>query len=74
MAPALGIDFGTSNSAVAAIDADGRAKLLPMEGESSTLPTAVFLNAEDKTVHIGREALSRYLAGHDGRLMRSLTR
>jgi len=71
-APALGIDFGTSNSAIAAVDSSGLAKLLPLEGGLSTLPTAVFFNAEDKTVHFGREAVALYLAGTDGRLMRSL--
>jgi hypothetical chaperone protein len=70
--PALGIDFGTSNSAVAALDASGLARLLPLEGEFTMLPTAVFFNAEDKSVHFGREAMTLYLAGHDGRLMRSL--
>jgi hypothetical chaperone protein len=71
-APALGIDFGTSNSAVAALDAAGAARLLPLEGGLTTLPTAVFFNAEDKTVHFGRDAVASYLAGIDGRLMRSL--
>ncbi|HWI77584.1 MAG TPA: Hsp70 family protein [Ramlibacter sp.] len=70
--PALGIDFGTSNSAVASIDAGGMARLVPLEGTASTLPTAVFFNAEDKSVHFGREAVALYLAGIDGRLMRSL--
>jgi hypothetical chaperone protein len=69
---ALGIDFGTSNSAVAAIDASGVARLVPLEGGLSMLPTAVFFNAEDKTVHFGREAVALYLTGTDGRLMRSL--
>jgi hypothetical chaperone protein len=71
-APVLGIDFGTSNSAAATVDAQGVARLLPLEGEFTTLPTAVFFNAEDKTVHFGRDAMSLYLAGTDGRLMRSL--
>ncbi|AEG93938.1 Hsp70 family protein [Ramlibacter tataouinensis] len=69
---ALGIDFGTSNSAVAAVRPDGTARLLPLEGDATALPTAVFFNAEDKTVHFGREAMGLYLAGVDGRLMRSL--
>jgi len=69
---ALGIDFGTSNSAVAAVDAIGVAQLLPMEGDARTLPTALFFNAEDKTVHYGRDAVALYLAGTEGRLMRSL--
>ena len=71
-ASALGIDFGTSNSAVAAVDAAGAARLLPLEAEATTLPTAVFFNAEDRSVHFGREAVALYLAGVDGRLMRSL--
>jgi hypothetical chaperone protein len=69
---ALGIDFGTSNSAVAALDAGGAARLLPLEDGATTLPTAIFFNAEDKTVHFGRDAVALYLAGTDGRLMRSL--
>lgn len=68
----LGIDFGTSNSAVAAVDAGGTARLLPLEGDFTMLPTAVFFNAEDRSVHFGREAMALYLAGTDGRLMRSL--
>lgn len=70
--PVLGIDFGTSNSAVAALDAGGMAQLLPLEAGAPILPTAVFFNAEEKTVHFGREAVALYLAGADGRLMRSL--
>lgn len=71
-APVLGIDFGTSNSAVAALDAGGVARAVPLEGGLATLPTAIFFNAEDKTVHFGRDAVALYLSGHDGRLMRSL--
>jgi hypothetical chaperone protein len=68
----LGIDFGTSNSAVSFLDAEGRARLVPVEGEATVLPTAVFFNAEERSVHFGREAVALYLAGVDGRLMRSL--
>ena len=68
----LGIDFGTSNSAVAVVDAGGTARLVSLEGAATTLPTAVFFNAEDKTVHFGRDAMALYLSGVDGRLMRSL--
>lgn len=70
--PAIGIDFGTSNSAVSCVLKDGSARLLPVEGSASTLPTAVFFNAEDRTTHFGREAIALYLAGVEGRLMRSL--
>ncbi|MDD0840644.1 Hsp70 family protein [Curvibacter sp. HBC61] len=69
---ALGIDFGTSNSAVAWAHGREDARLMPLEGQATTLPTALFFNAEDKTVHYGRDALSCYLAETEGRLMRSL--
>jgi hypothetical chaperone protein len=68
----IGIDFGTSNSAVAAIGADGAARLVRLEGEHTHLPTAVFFNAEGRSIHFGREAVALYLQGVDGRLMRSL--
>jgi hypothetical chaperone protein len=70
--PVLGIDFGTSNSAVASIEAGGAARLVPLEGEATALPTAVFYNAEDRSTHFGRDAIALYLAGVDGRLLRSL--
>jgi hypothetical chaperone protein len=71
-APAIGIDFGTSNSAIAFAPASGAARLLPVEGEATTLPTAIFFNSEDRSTHFGRDAVAHYLAGTEGRLMRSL--
>lgn len=71
-APALGVDFGTSNSAVACVAADGLAQLVPLEGDERTLPSAVFFNGEDNGIAFGREAMALYLAGTEGRLMRSL--
>jgi len=68
----LGIDFGTSNSAVAAARPGGAARLVPLEGPETSLPSAVFFNTEDRGIHFGRDALALYLAGVDGRLMRSL--
>ncbi len=70
--PALGIDFGTSNSAVSFIAEDGLARLVPLEGAATAMPTAVFFNSEDPGTHFGREAVGLYLAGVEGRLMRSL--
>jgi hypothetical chaperone protein len=69
---ALGIDFGTSNSAVSFLDRDGTARLVPLEGGATGMPTAVFFNVEDHATHFGREAMELYLAGVEGRLMRSL--
>lgn len=69
---ALGIDFGTSNSAVSFLGPDGLARLVPLEGAAQALPTAVFFNAEDGSTRFGRDAVTQYLAGVEGRLMRSL--
>lgn len=69
---ALGIDFGTSNSAIAWADGTGLARALPLEGGASSMPTALFFNSEDHTLHYGRDAIALYLAGTEGRLMRSL--
>jgi hypothetical chaperone protein len=68
----LGIDFGTSNSAVSWAAPQGTARLIPLEGEALAMPTAVFYNAEDGTTLFGREAVGLYLEGTEGRLMRSL--
>lgn len=68
----LGIDFGTSNSAVSFLAPGGAAQLVPLEGAATAMPTAVFFNAEDRSTHFGRDAVSLYLAGVEGRLMRSL--
>ena len=68
----LGIDFGTSNSAMAWLGPKGAARLIPLEGEALAMPTAVFYNTEDSRIHFGRDALKHYLEGTEGRLMRSL--
>jgi len=68
---ACGIDFGTSNS-TAGWSRPGLPALLPLEGGKATLPSVVFFHAEDEHVSYGRAALADYLAGYDGRLMRSL--
>ena len=68
----LGIDFGTSNSAMAWLGPQGEARLMALEGEALAMPTAVFYNAEDNSTHFGRDAIRHYLEGTEGRLMRSL--
>jgi hypothetical chaperone protein len=68
----LGIDFGTSNSAVSWAHGDHASQLIALEGGATTIPTALFFDAETGLTHFGRDALAMYLAGHDGRLMRSL--
>ena len=71
MAHACGIDFGTSNSTVGLVR-PGRPALLTLEEGKPTLPAVVFFNADDDEVSYGRAALAGYLAGYEGRLMRSL--
>ena len=68
----LGIDFGTSNSAMAVRHGAGPARMLCLEGNAHTLPTAVFFNSENHGTHFGRDAVDQYLLGTEGRLMRSL--
>ncbi|MGE5650632.1 MAG: Hsp70 family protein [Bacillota bacterium] len=71
MSDVCGVDFGTSNSTVGCCR-PGHPVLLPLEDGKPTLPSVVFFNADDNAVTFGRAALADYLAGHEGRLMRSL--
>ncbi|QRQ84841.1 Hsp70 family protein [Cupriavidus oxalaticus] len=71
MSNACGLDFGTSNSTVGWSRPD-RPALLPLEDGKPTLPSVIFFHAEDPLVSYGRAALGDYLAGYEGRLMRSL--
>lgn len=67
----LGVDFGTSNSAVG-ICVDGAAQLIPLEGDATTLPTAVFLDFEARCAVYGSAANTALIAGDEGRYMRAL--
>jgi hypothetical chaperone protein len=69
---ACGLDFGTSNSALALPDGDG-AKLVALEDDSTSIPSAIFFATEGPgEVAYGRAAIREYLDGTPGRLMRSL--
>jgi len=68
----LGIDFGTSNSAAALIDAQGQLQVIPLDGARAEMPTALFFASETHTVLYGSEAMQAYLNGTEGRLLRSL--
>lgn len=67
----LGIDFGTSNTA-AGLNRDGRPVVLPIENGEATLPTAVFLDFQDRRTLYGRAATRAMIDGLDGRFMRAL--
>jgi hypothetical chaperone protein len=71
------IDFGTSNSAIA-LPAGEDVRLVAVEAEQRTMPTAVFYAVEglepheEPHRHYGRAAVAAYIEGHEGRLMRSM--
>ncbi len=73
MAFACGLDFGTSNSAVAIVEG-GTPVLVPIEAPYPTIPTALFFHADDDAIAFGREAIADYVDGVAGRQMRSLKR
>ncbi|HUF79320.1 MAG TPA: Hsp70 family protein, partial [Thermoanaerobaculia bacterium] len=66
------MDFGTSNSTVAVAGGNAAPALLPLEDGKPTIPSAIFFSFEEEAVHFGRRAMSEYVTGADGRLMRSL--
>ena len=68
----LGIDFGTSNSAAALVDASGQLHTITLDGARAEMPTALFFSSETHTVLYGSAAMQAYLAGTEGRLLRSL--
>ncbi len=68
----LGIDFGTSNSAAALIDADGKLCAIPLDGLKAAMPTALFFSNETHTTLYGTHAMQAYLSGEEGRLLRAI--
>jgi hypothetical chaperone protein len=66
-----GLDFGTSNSTVGVTAGNGFG-LCRLEGDNVTLPSAVFFDYETHKVRFGREGISHYIEGGEGRLLRSL--
>lgn len=70
-APIVGIDFGTSNSAVGYDTPDGP-KLVELLPGQVTIPSAIFAEAESGAYLFGKPAIEAYIAGVEGRLLRSL--
>ena len=66
-----GLDFGTSNSTIGITAGNGFA-LCKLEGDSVTLPSAVFFDYEAHKVRFGRDGITHYIEGGEGRLLRSL--
>ena len=69
--PAIGIDFGTSNSTVGYADRSSYS-LVRFEGDNPNIPSAIFFDLDDGTVLFGRSAAQRHIDGHRGRFMRSM--
>ena len=67
-----GLDFGTSNSTLGTAGLDGVPRLLPVEDGRPTIPSAIFFDFETDEPRFGRRALTEYISGSDGRLMRAL--
>ncbi len=63
--------LGTSNTTVG-VSASGEARLLPLERDHQTLPSAIFFDFASKSPFCGRAAREHYLAGSEGRYMQSL--
>jgi hypothetical chaperone protein len=73
--PWVGIDFGTTNSAVAFVDAAGAPRLAQFptaQGPRSTFPSVLYFEPKQPSV-AGAEAIERYLASETkGRFIQSL--
>jgi len=67
----LGVDFGTSNSAVG-IAIDGAPHLIEVDVGHQTLPTALFFDFETRRVVYGHGANAALIEGAHGRYMRGL--
>ncbi|AML51383.1 Hsp70 family protein [Falsihalocynthiibacter arcticus] len=68
---ALGIDFGTSNSAAGVLVND-KPFLIEVEAGEKTLPTAVFFPQNSAEMRIGSAANRALIQGEEGRYMRAL--
>ncbi|MDD3182664.1 MAG: Hsp70 family protein [Alphaproteobacteria bacterium] len=71
MSTIIAIDFGTSNSAVGFLK-EGNPRLVELEDNKTSVPSAVFYDTAEEQTLFGNEAISYYIDGHEGRLLRSL--
>jgi hypothetical chaperone protein len=72
----VGIDFGTTNSAVALATRDGAVRLVPLpgpDGPASTWRTVLYIDPSGEPVLAGAPAIAAYLeADGEGRLVQSI--
>lgn len=71
MSTQVGIDFGTSNSTVGFLTECGP-KLIGLEAEKPTIPSAIFFDTEEHQTLFGRAAIAAYTDHCEGRLLRAL--
>lgn len=71
--PWIGVDFGTSNSAVSYLDA-GVPRLVRFNAKATTIPTTFFFAFDTRKTLIGDPATQALLDGLEGRFMRALKR
>ncbi|RCL88509.1 Hsp70 family protein [Hyphomonas sp.] len=67
----IGIDFGTSNTSIGYSGPQG-IRLIELEPNATSIPTAVFYGLASGEYAIGAEAVAAYETGEEGRLMRSI--
>jgi len=77
MQPFVGLDFGTTNTAVGLATADGVVRLAELPGAGgravTTWPSVLFFEADGGGIAAGAPAIERYLdSGGDGRLIQSI--
>ncbi len=60
MRPVLGIDFGTTNTAAAYFDRNGKLKLVPVTDKSFILPSVVWFHSADKAL-VGHSARTQII-------------
>lgn len=68
---ALGIDFGTSNSAIG-VTVNGKPTLIEIENGRTTLPTSVFFDSQYNVIRYGSAANRSLIEREEGRFMRAM--
>ncbi|MDL2296129.1 Hsp70 family protein [Lachnospiraceae bacterium OttesenSCG-928-E19] len=75
MKNSIGIDFGTTNTTASITINGDEPKLVKLEQDNVTIPTALYFPDGGNLVYFGREAQKRYISHEtDGRFMRSMKR
>jgi hypothetical chaperone protein len=66
----VGLDFGTANTSVAAIN-KGQTQVLCLESQNDSIPSTLFFDFDDDATMFGEAAFERYYFGDRGRFLRS---